>query len=463
MRLTFIFIILIIPGFLFAQEDTQVFDLDQCLEYALENNPEVQTSKLDREIAKEKVDQTISTGLPQITGNVDMTYNYEVATQFFPDFISPSVYGVLFEEGVLEPRNLGEPQIFPAQFGVPYTGSAVLSLRQMIFNGSYFVGLKAARTFTDLSRKELLKKETDIVEGVSKAYYGALISREQIELIEANYARLDSLLRDTEALLDAGFAEKIDLNRIKIQFNNISVEKKYARELYDLNIHILKVQMGMPLSQNLELADNLEEIRFQAIEELPENFSVNNRIEYDILQTNEELVNLDIKNVQAQYIPQINLFGNYGYNTGRQEFSQLFNQEWFSLGAVGVTMDIPIFDGFLKKSQIEEKRIQKDQIRIAREALENTINLQIEQAELQYEKSLENMALQYENMELAEEVYNVAKIKYEEGVGSNIEITNADTDLKTAQNNYYSALYDALVAKVDLEKAYGKLYDNIEN
>ena len=451
--------ILLLPGLARAQEGTMNFSLEECIEYALQHNPDVRTKQLDSRIAHEKVDQTISTGLPQISGTFDIAYNYKVATQFLPDFISPAVYGVLFQENVLEERDLGPPQIFPAQFGTKYSSSAILNLRQMVFNGSYFVGLKAARTFTDFSRKELIKQETDVVEAVSKAYYGALISREQVDLILSNYSRLDSLLRNTKALYENGFAEKIDVNRIQIQFNNISVERQYAEELYQLNVQILKLQMGMPLTAELIIEDDLENIQFEAVTAVPEKeFNYNDRIEFGILQTNGELVDLDIKNVQSQYIPKVDLYGSYGASTGRQNLDEVFGNEWFELGAIGLNVHIPIFDGFIKKNTIEEKRLQRNQIEVAKEAVKINIDLQVEQAELQYRRSIDNMAAQYQNMELAQEVFNVSRIKYEEGVGSNIEVTNADSDLKVAQTNYYNALYDALVAKVDLQKAYGNLY-----
>ncbi|MGK7390412.1 MAG: TolC family protein [Candidatus Cyclobacteriaceae bacterium M2_1C_046] len=460
MRIKFLVsvLILILPAIVHAQEGNKNFTLEECIDYALKNNADVKTKELDLEIAREQVDQTVATGLPQITGTVDMAYNYQVATQFLPDFISPAVYGVLFQEELLEPRDMGAMGILPAQFGTKYSGSAVLSLRQMIFNGSYFVGLRAAKTFTDFSRKELEKQKIDMVESVSKAYYGALISREQVALINANYARLDTLLKNTTALYENGFAEKIDVSRIKIQFNNIMVEKKYAEELYQINKHILKVLMGMPVDQELHLSESISEIEFEAVEIVPEEqFTYNQRIDYNLLQTNEELVELDIKNVQAQYMPQLNLYGTYGASTGRQEFNQIFEEEWFGLGAVGVTLNLSIFDGFLKKNIVQEKRIQKAQIVVAKDNLKNAIDLQIEQAEVRYNRSIDYMAAQYENMTLAEEVYYVAKTKYEEGVGSNIEVTEADNALKTAQNNYYNALYDALVAKIDLKKAYGNL------
>ena len=201
------------------------FTLEQCIDYAMEHNENLLNAALDREIADARVRETIADGLPQINGNLDLAYNYKIATTPIPDFISPSVYGVLFQESLLEPRNLGDPAVFPAQFGTKYTGSATIGLEQMIFNGSYFVGLKAARTYTELSRKDQVKSEIDVIEAVSKAYYLLLVNEEQVALLNKNYNRLDSLLRDTKALNKYGFAEKIEVNRVQVQFNNVKVER----------------------------------------------------------------------------------------------------------------------------------------------------------------------------------------------------------------------------------------------
>ena len=452
-------LLVFVTQFVAAQGDNN-FSLQECIDYALQNNADLKNRASDREIAERQVKQTIADGLPQINGNVDLSYNFKIQTTPIPDFISPSVYGVLFQEGVIPTRDLGDPQIFPAQFGTKYSGSASINLEQMIFNGSYFVGLQAARTFTELSRKDQIKTEIDVIEAVSKAYYGVIVMKERQELISKNYYRLDSLLRDTKALNENGFAEKIDVNRVQVQFNNIKVEFENFDRTLELAKALLKFQMGMPQSESLTLTTYLEDIQFDLTSPEPDNeFNYKDRIEYSQLETNKELVELDAKNTRVQYLPRIDLYGRLGATSGAQTTSDLFNfqDNWFELGVVGVRMSVPIFDGFRKSNIIQQKKIQIRQIENSFEQLKNGIDIEVTQSSINYDKAVDNMVAQKENMDLAQEVYDVAKIKYQEGVGSSIEVTNADADYKQAQTNYYDALYSALIAKVELDKAHGKL------
>ena len=167
---------LILLGFLSKAQEVKQISLEQAIEYALEHNPSVVNAKLDEQISDGKVSETIATGMPQINGGLDISNNFELPTSFIPDFVSPTVYGVMFQEGVIPERPLPEPALFPAQFGTKYSGSATLSLSQMIFDGSFFVGLEGAKTYKELSTKELAKTKIDIAEMVAKLYYAVLVS-----------------------------------------------------------------------------------------------------------------------------------------------------------------------------------------------------------------------------------------------------------------------------------------------
>lgn len=459
---TVVFLILFHHDQLLAQT-TQAgssFTLQDCIHYALEHNMKAANAKLDIGIAEARVDEYLSDGYPQLNADVDLGYNFKIQSQFIQDFISPAVYGVLFQEGVIPERPLGEPQTFPAQFGTKYSGSGVVSLSQMVFNGSFFVGLKGARTYTDLSRKEFVRAEIDVTEAVTKAYYLVLINGELLTQIEKNYARLDTLLRQTQVMYQNGFAEKIDVDRIKVQFNNITVERNNFQKTLDLSLALLKFQMGMNPKDPIELRDKIEDIKLEMLsEDFGSEFKYEDRIEYSILKTNRELVGIDIKNTTSKYLPTIDLYGRYGANTGVQAFGDLFDfsDRWFTLGTVGLAMNIPIFDGMRKSNQIQQKKLQAKQIENNTQQLQQSIDVEIQQAQTKFAKSVDNFRVQQENMELAEGIYNVSKIKYQEGVGSNLEVVEADTDYTQAQYNYYNALYDVLVAKVEMEKAYGKL------
>ncbi len=449
-----------ISGISFSQDNA--FTLDECINFALEHNQDYLNANLETEKSDYYVKETISDGLPQLNGNLDLTYNVKIQTTFIQDFISPAVYGVLQTEGLLEPGPTPDPQFFPVQFGTKYAGNANISLNQMIFDGSFFVGLKAARTYSELSYKDRIRSKIDVVEAVSKAYYLAMVNEERQELILKNYQRLDTLLQETQALYENGFAEKIDVNRIQVQFNNIKVQQDNIARTVALSKALLKFQMGMSPKDDLELEDSIEEIIFQEIpDEVYQDFDYNRRIEMSYLQTNIELNQLDIKNVKMGYLPDIDLYGALGATAGTQSSGELFKPgtNWFDFSAVGLRLQLPIFDGLKKSHQIQQRKIQALQLQNSKEQLQNSIDVEIQQSATNYQLSVDNLEAQLDNMKLAEEVYNVAKIKYEEGVGSSIEVTNADADYKESQTNYYNALYDALIAKVELQKAYGVLIE----
>lgn len=431
---------------LFAQQQSEakLYSLQDCITYALENNQNVKNAQLSVDISKYKIGEIISEGLPQINASADLGYNFKVPTSFIPsDFFG------------------GEPGTFtPVQFSPAYNGSASINLDQMVFDGSYIVGLKASKTYAELSSKEKIKSEIDVIEAVSKAYYLVLVNQERSELIDKNYARLDSLLRETRILYENGLAEKIDVDRIKVSFNNISTTRNNFINTMNISYSLLKFQMGMDPKATIQLKDKIADVQ---LEVLDENFGsdskIEDRIEMSILQTNLDLVKLDVRNVKSMYLPSIDLYGSIGATSGAGSSSELMNfgDNWFGLGVVGLRLNVPLFDGFYKARVIQQKRLQADQIINSRDQLQKSISLEIEEARAALKLSVDNLAAQNENMELAEGIFRTTRIKYNEGVGSNIEVIEADASYKEAQSNYYNALYDALVAKIDLEKAFGKL------
>ena len=428
------------------------FNLEECVAYALEHNNNLKNAALDREIADKKVGETLADGLPQISGSLDLGYNYKVPTTQLP--------AILIPEEFRDP-NTPVDGFVPVNFSTKYNGNASVNLEQMIFNGSYFVGLRAARTFTELSRKQEIKTKIEIIELVTKAYYLGLVTKSRLELVDRNYSRLDSLLSETKVLNENGFVEKIDVSRVQVQWNNIKVEKDYSHEILKQSMDLLKYYMGMDLNEELELAEDMNEIEFGLVDQaIIDDFEINDRIEISQLETEKNLVKLDIKNTNVKYLPELNLYGSLGANAGTESSSELlgFSKDpWFGLGTIGARLNLPIFDGFRKSNQIQQKKIQYKQLENSFEELKNTINGEQRLARLNYRQNLDRMKFQKENMELAEEVYKVTKIKYEEGLGSNLEVLDADADYKAAQVGYYDALFDAISSKIDLEKAYGVL------
>ncbi|MEQ6165715.1 TolC family protein [Ekhidna sp. MALMAid0563] len=443
-------ILLLLIGFAMKLEAQEPIDLtlEDCIRYALENNEQLKIKQLDREIAEAEVRKTISMGLPQANVNGGLNYNFEPQKSLLDPNSFPGGSG-------------GSTEDIEVSFQQKYDGNIGLGVDQLIFDGSYFVGLQAARTYKELSTKEHQKSKIDIVEAVSKAYYNALIAEEQLELLEKNINRLDTLLNETREMYDAGFAEKIDVDRIRVNYNNLKVDLSRTRQLKDVSRKLLKFQMGMDLNQPISLMENLEDVEVNVPIVPIENFDYNQRIEYSQLQTNRSLAYLDLKNNKVQYLPKLYARFGYGWNTAAATGSDLFvSRRWLDNGAIGITASIPIFDGFLKSNKIQQNRLQVKQIENQMSYVEKSIDLEIEQSKISLNSQLETLEVQKQNVQLAQEVYDISKVKYQEGVGSNLEVIDADASLKEAQTNYLNALYQAITSQIELKKALGTLYKN---
>ncbi len=425
-----------------AAQEVRQMSLQEATDYALEHNQNILNAKLDIEVAEGVVKENIATGLPQINANLDLAYNFSLPVSFLPSEFIP-----------------GAPpgEQVAVAFGTKYSGNASVGASQMVFDGVFFVGLEAAKTYKELSTKKHIKSKIDVVEAVSKAYYAVLVNKLTLELVEKNYGRLDTLLQETKEMYQNGFAEKIDVSRVQVQFNNIKVNRENSTKMLGVAESLLKFQLGMPINEEIALTDELTLDIFDDAKE--GSFGYEQRVEYSILQTQERLALLDIKRTKVEYLPKLDLYASLGAIAGTGSGANLFNigNEWFDFGLAGVKMSVPVFDGLRKHRVLQQKKVKLQQVHNNYDLLENSINLEIEQKQVAYENSVKTMNVQLENMKLSQEVYEITKEKYQAGVGSNLEVINADADYKQAQTNFFIALYNALIAKVDYKKSIGNL------
>ena len=437
--------LLFFSNILFSQQLN--LTLEDCIELALKNNENLKNSILDENISKAVSKEYLSIGLPQIYVDGGLKYNYEVQKSLID--ISRFMPGV--PEGT-------EQEV---QFGQTYEGRFDFNIDQMIFNGSYFVGLKATKELEKLSNKLTQRTEIDIYESVSKAYYTVLNTKSRIDLVKSNIERLLTLLEESQQLYDNGFIEKLDIDRITVSYNNLQSEKIKTDRLYDLSLFVLKFQIGIPLNQEIKLIGNLNEDILENFDFDLSKFDYNKRIEYSILKTDRNLKNYDLKNNRSQYLPQIYLNYNYGLNTSASSYDLFFDSyRWKNFGTVGLNLVVPIFDGFLKRSKINQSKYKIEQIDNQLSFLERSIDLQINQSVVDYSNSKESLEITSKNVDLALSIYNASEKKYKEGVGSNFEVLNANAGLKQAQTNYYNAVYEVIISKINLEKTLGTLYNN---
>lgn len=449
-----------------AQKDSvparHEFTLQQCIDYGLKHNVQVKNAILDYKIQEQTNKGVIASAYPQINGSLGTTFNPNVTIQSFPNFIAAATYGVLQQEGVK--NGSGTPIISPADFGLvqaafgtKWNASGGVSLSQLLFDGQVFVALQARQATLDFQTKNIELTEVNIKENIYKIYYQLVVSRTQTDQLNANIERAKKLAHDVELLYKNGFQEKIDVDKATVQLVNLQTELSNVDNSVNNGYYGLKLLIGMPSRDTLILTDSITEDEIKKDLLNDNNYAYTDRKDYQYLQLNQTLNAFNVKRYQLSKLPTVSLSGSYSKIAQRNNFSFFGKGPWFPSSYISLNVNVPIFSGFAKNADIEKARLQLEQTKNQVQNLEISIDNDVEAATNSYRTAVKALDAQKRNINLAEEVYNQAKKKYEIGTGSNTEITNAQTDLRIAQNNYTTALYNAIVAKVDYIKAIGKL------
>ncbi len=446
-----------------AQDNEKIneFSIQQAVAYAKKNAVQVRNAMLDLKIQKQVNREITAAALPKISGSLSANYFPNVAVQSFPNFIAQATYGVLENEGVKDGN--GNPIISPgdfgfvqAQFGTKYTANGGFDISQLLFDGQVFVGLQARDASLQFYQKQLEVTEEMINVNVQKIYYQLVVGRQQLSSIDANITRFEKLLADTKEIFKNGFAEKLDVDKVSVQLNNLQTEKVKIQNQLDAGNAGLKYLMNMPQTEKLILTDSITD---ESLKDgiLDNSYQYTDRKEFQLLEVGRKLNEYNIKRYRLSYLPSLAAYGNYYKNAQRNEFNFFNDGAWFTSSLIGLKLSVPIFDGFAKKARVDKAKLELEKTKNNLEYLKASIDNDVAQSKLKMTSAVLTIDNQKKNMLLAEQVYNTTKLKYEQGLGSNQEIYNAQTELKVAQNNYYSALYDAIIAKIDFLKATGKL------
>ncbi|MEJ7627392.1 MAG: TolC family protein [Ferruginibacter sp.] len=444
-----------------SAQASKEFTVKEAVDYAKKNSITVRNALIDLQIQKQTNREITSAAYPQLTGSAAINHFPNVAVQSFPNFIAQATYGVLQNEGVkdgsgnsiISPTDFGLVQ---AQFGTKYNANAGFDISQLLFDGQVFVGLQARKASLDFYRKQVEITEEMIKINVQKIYYQLVVGHQQLTSIDANIIRFQKLLNDTKEIFKNGFAEKLDVDKVRVQLNNLETEKTKLQNQLDAGNAGLKFLLNMPQKEKLILTDSLSEdmIKDNLLEQ---QYTYTDRKEFQLLEAGKKLNEFNIKRYKLSYLPTLAAYGNYFKNAQRNKFDFFGKGPWFTSSLIGVNLSVPIFDGFAKAARVSKAKLELEKTNNNIEQLKSSIDNDVEQSLIKITSSLLTMDNQKQNMILAEQVYNTTKLKYEQGLGSNQEIYNAQTELKVAQNNYYSALYDAIIARIDFLSATGKL------
>ena len=434
----FILSCLLFPLGIGAQTVNQ-FSVKQAVDFGIKNSAIVKNALLDIKLQSQVNREFTSNAYPQLSASFSVNDYLDIPTSLLPGEI------------------IGRPGTKVAvQFGTKYNASGSVDLQQLLFDGQVFVGLQARSAAMSLATKTAEVTTEQIKASIYKIYYQLVVGKKQMGSIDANIERFEKLLNDTKEIYKNGFAEKLDLDKTQVQLNNLKTEKIKIQNQLDAGNAALKFLMNMPQKDSLVLTDSLNEAELKS-NILDESYNYNDRKEIQLLTIATKLNSYNVKRYQLSQLPTVAAFASYAKNAQRTEFDFFNDGSWFTTSLVGLKISVPIFDGFARRSRIDNAKLtlakSKNSLQQAKESMDNDVA----QSRISMKNAILTMDNQKQNIQLAEQVFTTTRKKYDQGLGSNQEIYNAQTELTVAQNNYYSALYDAIIAKIDYLKAVGKL------
>lgn len=422
-------------------QDAKPISLEEAIAYAVENNLAIKNAQINLVDAEEQIVERRSFGLPRLNG----TANYNYFVQLPASLIPANAFDPTAPEG----------EFTKLTFGTRNDLTLGLSASSMVFDGSYFVGLRAAKAYRKYVDREMISKRQEVRVAVREAYLPALLLQQTRNTLERNITNLEKLLTETKALYKEGFVEQLDVDRLELSMANLNAQLDNIDRQGELVYNVLKFQMGYPMDENIVAADKIEDLFVPATaEELGETIDFQKRPEYQVLNIGRELSELNIELNKSRYLPSLGAFANYQQSL---QGNNLFNNStWIPSFIIGLNLNIPIFDGFEKRAKVNRAKLDLAVIENQQRSLENAISLEVANARTAYANAQAQVEDRKKNLALAEKIYQTTQIKYREGVGSSLEIVQAEQSLFETQQNQIQATYELLVAKINLDKALGK-------
>lgn len=457
MKGTLIFLLSILT--ISANAQTPKYSLQQCMDYALANQPTLAKAKLDKEIQFEVNKEVVAIARPQVSATGSMQYMFIIPKQRsdanafnFGDAFS---FFQIDTPAYIAYQQKPKQEYSEIQFGLPLSLSANLQVSQILFDPQVFVALKARESLNELAELNIKRTEEEIRVNVSKAYYNCIIAEKRKGLLDENIALVTKIENTTQKLFEAGFAEKIDVLRLTVQRNNLMTEKTKVDNLIRISYYLLKFQMGMPLDNAIALNDDLDAESLKKDLMLESDVAYDKRTEMQLLQMAKKLNGIDYERYQKSYLPTLAAIGQFGYATQTKRIKEFATLPYFPSGVLGLSLNVPLYGGGARNAKMAQVQlnIQKNEEDIR--SFQMAVDLEVSNARVSLRNNLLTLANQEENIKLAEKVYDISQKKYKEGLGTNIEIIQAQTALKEAQTNYISTLFETMISKIDLQKALG--------
>ena len=431
----FMLLFLFLPHTILAQSNNDSAflssaTLQDCIQYAIRHNPDLQNAKINEDITETIIKSKLADWYPQVNFIYNLQHNFQLPTFNFNGNLSHS--------------------------GTYNTSGAQLGLTQNIFNRDVLLATRTSKDVRLLSGQNTEEQKINLTVLVSKAFYDLILTQQQLKVIEEDIVRTNQSLKDAYYQYQSGIVDKTDYKRATISLNNAKAQKKFGEENLKSKYAYLFELMGYPNSDDFDLVYDTLQMEKEIYIDTSQNISYNNRIEIQQLETQKKLQQYNLQYYKWSFLPDVYAFGNYNLNFLNNQFSKLYSRSYPNSFA-GITLSIPIFQGGKRIQQIKQAQFQITQAQNDIKSFENKINTQYENALADYKGNLFNYLSLKENLSLANEVYEVIRLQYRSGVKAYLDVITAESDLRTAQINYYNALYQVLSSKIDVSQALGNI------
>ena len=408
----------------------QEASLQNCIQYAIQHNPDIQNAKINQDITETIIKSKLADWYPQVNFTYNLQHNFQLPTLNFNGNITHT--------------------------GTENTSGANFGVTQNIFNRDVLLASRTSKDVRLAASENTKEQKINLAVEVSKAFYDIILTVQQLKVIEEDIVRTNQSLKDAYYQYQAGIVDKTDYKRATIALNNAKAQQKSGEESLKAKNAALKALMGYPDTKLLDLDYDTTEMEKEIYFDTTQIVDYNNRIEIQQLETQKKLQEYNLQYYKWSFLPDVSAFGNYNLNYLNNQFSKLYSQSYPNSFA-GITLSIPIFQGGKRIQQIKQAQYQIVQASNDIRSYENTVNTQYENALASYKSNLYNYLSLKENLSLASEVYDVIQLQYRSGVKAYLDLITAESDLRTAQINYYNALYQLLSSKIDVAQALGTI------
>ncbi|NOU48850.1 MAG: TolC family protein [Bacteroidales bacterium] len=449
-----------LPEIVSAQDSrpaTVMLSLQQAQDYAIKNNTQIKNSKLDLDIAKKKIKEITSIGLPQVNAQANYTHLFKVPELSFggTTFLKtdlPSGTPLTSDDIVNEHVSLGYKPLDPIQLGVADNLTLDITVSQLIFSGEYIVGLQASRVFYQISEQGKQLTELNLKESVSNTYNLVLVLTQTHEILSKSYNNLMATLSEMRAMNEQGFIENTDVDQIELTSLNLENGLNSLQRQMEASGLLLKFQIGMPFDQELKLTDSLEATTAGISLDLLTNEKLNlsKNITYQILTTQESLAQLSLKREKSTYLPSLAAFYRHQEKVNAPAFD--FNPK----DVFGVTMNIPIFSSGTRSTKVSQRKFELEKATNTKNDVANGLELEFINSQNELKSAYEKFLNDKKNIDLTQRIYDKTLIKFKEGMSSSLDLTNVQNQYLTAQSNYFTAVYTLITAKNKLDKLTNK-------